>query len=68
LKGESKEHKARLLSLVSSERTRGNRHKLKYKTFQINVRKISFYSKGDKALEAVAQRVCGVFILKGIKT
>lgn len=68
LKGGSKEHRARLLSLVSSERMRCNGHKLKYKTFQLNIRKSFFYSKGDQALEEVDQRGYGVFILEGIKT
>lgn len=62
----SKERKDRFLSLVSSERMRDNGHKLKYKTFQLNIRKNYFYSKANQTLEEVAQR--GVFIPEGVKT
>jgi len=40
--------------VVPSDRTRGNGHKLKHKKFQLNTRE------GDRALEQVAQRGCGV--------
>lgn len=67
LKGWSKQHRRRALSLISSERTGGNGHKLKCKTFQLNIIKDSFHSEGDQALEEVAKKSCRVFILKGIK-
>lgn len=39
----------RLLSVVQRERTRGDRHKMRYKEFHLNIRKVS-YRKGDSAL------------------
>jgi len=44
---------------VSSDRTRGNGHKLKHRKFQLNMRKNFF--EGDGAPEQIAQRGCGVF-------
>lgn len=52
-------------SVVSSDRSRSNGHRLKYKKFCSNVRtkeKI-FYFKGDKTLEKDARRCCGVLNL-----
>lgn len=46
--------------MVSSERTRGNRHILKYKKFCLNLRKNFFYCEGDQTLAEVAQRSCRV--------
>lgn len=42
MKGGCKENRAKLFSEVSSNRTRHNGHKLKYKGFYLNIRKHFF--------------------------
>jgi len=57
LKGGCQEDGARLFSVVPSNRTRGNEHKLKHKTFRLNT--MTNFFEGDRALIQVAQRGCG---------
>lgn len=40
--GGSKEYRVRIFTVLPSQRTRGSRHKLKYKSFFLNVRKNIF--------------------------
>lgn len=60
--GLSEEIRDRLL-VVSSDRTRNNESKLKYRKFSLNRREKKIYCKSHQTLEHVAQKVYGVFIL-----
>jgi len=55
-----KEDGDRLFSVVSSERTRSNRHKLQYSKFHLNIRKDFFHCEGGQTPEHSAHRDCGV--------
>lgn len=59
------EDRARLLLMGLSDRTKGNWHKMKYRKFHLNIRKI--YCENDHTLEQVAPSSCGVSILEDIK-
>lgn len=67
LVGMSEEDRAKLFSVVHSDRTSGNGHKIKYREFHLNKRKKEIYSNGQHILEHVAQRGSGVSILAGIQ-
>ena len=60
------EDEARLFSVVCGASTRSSGLKLEHRTFCTNMRK-NVYGKGDRALETVAQRCCGVSIYGDIQ-
>ena len=55
LVGQSQVDGARLLSVVPSNRTRGNGHKLECKKFHLNMRKSFFTGEGDGAPEQAVE-------------
>ncbi|KAK4824359.1 hypothetical protein QYF61_013694 [Mycteria americana] len=68
LEGGCKEDRARLFSVVPSNRARGSGHRPKHGGFPLNIRKHFFTEdEGDQALAQVVQRACGVSILGDIQ-
>ncbi|PKU46971.1 mam domain-containing protein 2 [Limosa lapponica baueri] len=67
LKGERKEDRARLFPVVPSDRTKGNRHKSKHRSFILNIRKQFCHCEGDQALAQATQEGCGASILGDIQ-
>lgn len=64
--GRSKEDSLKR-QVAPSKGTRGNRHKLKYKKFYLNTRKIFLYCENDRILKQIAQVPCRVSILGHIQ-
>lgn len=61
LEGGCKEDGARLLSDVPSDRTRGNEHKLKHRSFPLNIRKHFLTMRITKHCHSlIGQKGCGV--------
>jgi len=60
LKGGCQENGARLFSVVSSDMTRGNGHKLKQRKFQLNMKKNFFPLRVTEPWNRLAKRGCGV--------
>lgn len=58
--GENQVDGARIFSVMTSNRTRGNGNKLEYKKFHINMRKKLFTLRVTRAVEQAAQRCSGV--------
>jgi len=67
LKGEFKQDGARLFSVVPSDRTRDNGHKLKHRRCCLNIRKHFFYCESDQALAQLAQGGCEALTLRDIQ-
>ncbi|KAK4815684.1 hypothetical protein QYF61_005430 [Mycteria americana] len=58
--GSNEEGGVRLFSMMPTDRTRGNGHKVKHMKFHVNT--TLFYCEGSQTLAQVAQRHCGVLI------
>ena len=67
LEGGCEEGRAGLFSMVSTDRTRGNVHKVNRRRFYLIIRNPFFTVRVGKALAQDAQRGCGVSILGGIQ-
>lgn len=66
LKGRCKEDEFRLLSVVLSDRSRGNGHIMK-RRFPVNIRKHFLHHEVDRALTQATQGGCGVSFLGDIQ-
>lgn len=68
LKGSSLEQKEdKDYSVVCSDPTRDNRHRLKCRTFHLSVRKIFLYCEEDRILERTKQRGCGISTVNSLR-
>lgn len=67
LKGECKEDGDMLFSVVPSDRTRGNGHKLKHRGNSLSIWKHFFCCESDWELAQVAQEGCGITLLRDIQ-
>ena len=66
LMGESRKDRDRLFSEMHSDRMKGNRQKLEYKTFSLYIRIYFFFSESNHILAQVTLRGCGLCLLVDI--
>jgi len=56
-----------VFSVLSSDNTRSNGHKLKLEVFYLDIRNL-FHCEGGQTVEQVSQKHCGAFIFGNTKT